>query len=180
VPLCSLFPLRVVFCVVRASFSTNSFSHLSFFAVSCSSSLVTRFAGGDLHNHGAGLSAGRGNDVNVSGIVDVERFANDLLVYCDCNLDIVVAWHKLAHQNPAFLVAVGPLAGPFEINHDAPLAQFGIEHGRPHVFGGKSEASRGITGLAGSQQRLLPVFKVCVKAFSWISFTIVRVVGVTV
>ena len=107
VPLCSLCPLHVVFCVVRASFSINSFSHLSFFAVSCSSSLVTRFAGDDLHNHGAGLSAGRGNDVNVSGIVDVERFANDLLVYCDCNLDIVVAWHKLAHQNPAFLVAVG-------------------------------------------------------------------------
>ena len=51
VPLCSLCPLRVAFCVVRASFSIKS--------------------------------------------------------YCDCNLDIVVAWHKLAHQNPAFLVAVG-------------------------------------------------------------------------
>jgi len=80
VPLCSLCPLRVVFCVVRASFSINSYSHLSFFAVSCSSSLVTRFAGGDLHNHGAGLSAGRGNDVSVSGLVDVERFANGLCV----------------------------------------------------------------------------------------------------
>ena len=163
VPLCLLYHFCAVFCVVRASFSIHAFSHLPFFALSSSSSLVARFAGGDIHYHGAGLSAGRGNDVNRSGIVDVERFANGLLVYCVCNLDIVAAWHKLANQNPAFLVAAGPIAGPFEINHDAPLVHFGIGHDHPHVFGGKSEASRGIIGLAGSQQRLLLVFKVCVE-----------------
>jgi len=112
-PLCPLYHLCVVFCVVRVSFSIKSFSYLSFFALSCSSSLVTRFADGDLHFHGAGLSAGRVYDVNVSGIIDVERFANGILVYCGCNLDIMATWNKLAHQNPAFLVAVGPLAGPF-------------------------------------------------------------------
>ena len=89
VPLCPLYYWCVVFCVVvRASSSIHSFSHLSFFPLSCSSSLVARFAGGDLHYHGAGLSAGRGNDVNVSGIIDVERFANGILVYCDCNLEL--------------------------------------------------------------------------------------------
>ena len=76
---------------------------------------------------------------------------------------ISMSWRPGISQNPAFLVAVGPLAGPFEINHDAPLVHFGIEHDHPYVFGGKSEASRGIIGLAGSQQRLLLVFKVCVE-----------------
>ena len=163
VPLCLLCNLCAVFCVVRASFSIHSFSHLPHFALSCRTSLVARFAGGDLHYHGAGLSAGRGNDVNRSGIVGVERFADGILVYCDCNLDIVAAWHKLANQNPAFLVAVGLLAGPIEINHDVPHDHFGIKHAHPYVFGGKSEASRGIIGLAGSQKRLLSVFKVFVE-----------------
>ena len=82
VPLCPLYYWCVVFCVVvRASSSIHSFSHLSFSPLSCSSSLVARFAGGDLHYHGAGLSAGLGNDVNISGIADVERLANGLLVY---------------------------------------------------------------------------------------------------
>ena len=173
---CATCVLSFVWCA-RLSQFTPSLIYL-FFALSCSSSLVARFAGGDLHYHGAGLRAGRR-----SGIVDVERFANGLLVYCDCNLDIVAAWHKLAHQNPAFLVAVGPLAGPFEINHDAPLVHFGIEHGHPHVFGGKSEASRGIIGLAGSlvvSSASSQSSRYAWKAFSWISFTIVRVVGVAV
>jgi len=163
VPLCLLYHFCAVFCVVRASFSIHAFSHLPFFALSSSSSLVARFAGGDLHYHGAGLSAGRGNDIYRGGIVDVERFANGILVYCDCNLDIVAAWHKLANQNPAFLVAVGLLAGPIEINHDVPHDHFGIKHAHPYVFGGKSEASRGIIGLAGSQKRLLSVIKVFVE-----------------
>ena len=74
----------------------------TFFALRCSSSLVARSAGGDLHYHGAGLSAGRGSDVNGSGIIDVERFANGSLVYCGCNLDIVAAWHKLATKTQPF------------------------------------------------------------------------------
>jgi len=92
---CATCVLSFVWCA-RLSQFTPSLIYL-FFALSCSSSLVARFAGGDLHYHGAGLRAGRR-----SGIVDVERFANGLLVYCDCNLDIVAAWHKLANQNPAF------------------------------------------------------------------------------
>ena len=43
--------------------------------------------------------------------------------------------------------------GPFETNHDAPLALFVIPHGNPRVFGGKFEAGCGISGLVDYQQR---------------------------
>jgi len=71
----------------------------------------------------------------VNGPVDDFRLADVSLVFCGRNLDILVAWHELTHQKPAFLVAVGDTRdfrlGPFEINQDAPLALFAIPYGHP-------------------------------------------------
>ena len=49
--------------------------------------------------------------------MEVARFKIGFLVFCACNL--VIMAHKYAHQNSAFLAAVGPLPRPFKINHDA-------------------------------------------------------------
>ena len=57
----------------------------AYFFLDHSSSRATRFVGGSPQYHGVCLSTSRGNDVKVSSIVDVERFANDLLVFCVCN-----------------------------------------------------------------------------------------------
>ena len=97
-----------VSCVVRASFSSRPFLPPCACAFSCSahrygSFLATSFNGGGLHKHGAGLSAGRGSDVDKGGLVDDKRIT-DFRVVCIRNLFVMVAWHQLTHQNSAFLL----------------------------------------------------------------------------
>ena len=107
VVVCRVSSLQVS-CVVRASFSSRPFLPPCACAFSCSahrygSFLATSFNGGGLHKHGAGLSAGRGSDVDKGGLVDDKRIT-DFRVVCIRNLFVMVAWHQLTHQNSAFLL----------------------------------------------------------------------------
>jgi hypothetical protein len=68
---------------------------------------VARVASEGFHYHGVGLGVARGDDSDVSGLVDDLRLADVRVVFCGRYLDVVVVWHKPTHQKQALFVAKG-------------------------------------------------------------------------